>query len=122
METAKRHPPGVLHTPNEAGAVAVPVCRLSGLRATPSCARLTEWFAPGTAPTQLDDWERDGRVSLPDEYAEWSRQEQRAVGGVTLAGGPADADRTRLGAERHANVGEGSTVIEGLPCRLPPGR
>lgn len=74
MATAKRVPPGVLRTPGEAGAVSVPVCRLSGLRATHSCAQIAEWFAPGTEPTRVDDWERDGHVSLPTEYAEWARQ------------------------------------------------
>jgi penicillin-binding protein 1C len=74
MATAQRVPPGTLTTPAEAGAVAVPICRLSGLRATNRCAQLAEWFAPGTEPTQVDDWERDGHVSLPAEYADWSRQ------------------------------------------------
>jgi penicillin-binding protein 1C len=78
---ASRHiAPGALMTPAEAGAVSVPVCRLSGLRATPECAQLTEWFVPGTAPTRGDDWERGGQVTLPDEYAEWSRHGQRASG------------------------------------------
>src|ERR1044072_1991457 len=49
METAKRFPRGALVTPAEAGAVAVPVCRLSGQRASATCKQLTEWFAPGTA-------------------------------------------------------------------------
>ncbi len=75
METSKRVSPGALVTPADVGAVAVPVCRLSGMRATPQCAQLTEWFAPGTAPTTTDDWERDGRVALPAEYAEWSMQQ-----------------------------------------------
>ena len=75
---ASRHvPPGVLTTPAEAGAVSMPVCRLSGLRATPECASLTEWFVRGTEPTRDDDWERSGRVTLPDEYAEWERHGQR---------------------------------------------
>ena len=73
MATARRRSPGVLTTPSEAGAVNVSVCRLSGLRATDSCARLAEWFAPGTEPKRVDDWERDGRVSLPADYAEWAR-------------------------------------------------
>ena len=74
MATAKRVQPGALATPAELGAVSVPVCRLSGLRATPSCAQLSEWFARGTEPQGVDDWEREGRVALPAEYAEWSRQ------------------------------------------------
>ncbi|HEX6048130.1 MAG TPA: penicillin-binding protein 1C [Gemmatimonadaceae bacterium] len=79
MALARRMPPGVLTTPAEAGAVSVPVCRLSGLRATSECAQLTEWFVPGTEPTREDDWERAGRVNLPDEYGEWSRQGLRPV-------------------------------------------
>jgi len=72
MLAARRYPPGSLTTPAEAGAVALPVCRLSGMRATDACERLTEWFAPGTEPTAPDDWERGGRVRLPDEYAAWA--------------------------------------------------
>ena len=74
MAAAKRVQPGAFTTPAEVGAVSVPVCRLSGLLATESCAQLSEWFAPGTVPTRTDDWERDGRVTLPSEYADWSRQ------------------------------------------------
>ena len=60
-------------------AVSVPICRLSGLRATAQCAQLSEWFVPGTAPSRTDDWESDGRVTLPVEYADWSRQGSRPV-------------------------------------------
>jgi len=74
MATARRYQPGVLTTPADAGAVSVPVCRLSGMRATQSCAQLGEWFAPGAEPKAADDWEHDGRVMLPVEYADWSRQ------------------------------------------------
>ena len=73
MAVARRVQPGGLTTPAEVGAVNVPVCRLSGLRATSSCAQLDEWFAPGTAPTRTDDWEQSGRVRLPAEYADWAR-------------------------------------------------
>ncbi|MEO8621348.1 MAG: penicillin-binding protein 1C [bacterium] len=86
METAKRVAPGHFTTPAEAGAVAERVCRLSGLRATGECAQLTEWFAPGTAPTATDDWELGGRITLPAEYADWARQRSLPTdGGVTLA-------------------------------------
>jgi penicillin-binding protein 1C len=77
MAVARRIPPGELTTPAEAGATAVAVCRLSGLRATNECAQLTEWFVAGTEPTRADDWERGGTVQLPDEYAEWARQGMR---------------------------------------------
>jgi penicillin-binding protein 1C len=79
MATARHVQPGAFTTPAEAGAVSVPICRLSGLRATAQCAQLSEWFVPGTAPTRTDDWERDGRVALPIEYADWSRQGSRPV-------------------------------------------
>jgi len=79
MAVARHVSPGVLTTPAEAGAVSMPVCRLSGLRATPECASLTEWFVRGTEPTRDDDWERGGRVTLPDEYTEWGRHGQRAA-------------------------------------------
>lgn len=86
MAVARRIPPGALTTPSEAGAVSVPVCRLSGLRATAECAQLDEWFVPGTEPARVDGWERGGRVTLPDEYADWVRQGLRPIGGgVTLA-------------------------------------
>jgi penicillin-binding protein 1C len=80
MAVARRVPPGSLTTPAEAGAVSLPVCRLSGLRATSECAQLTEWFVRGTEPTRDDDWERGGLVMLPDEYAGWSRQGLRTAG------------------------------------------
>jgi penicillin-binding protein 1C len=86
MITARHLPPGMLTTPDEVGAVSAPVCRLSGMRATAQCAQLTEWFAVGTVPTQTDDWERGGRLALPDEYAEWAHEGLRPVAdGVTLA-------------------------------------
>jgi penicillin-binding protein 1C len=86
MAVARRIPPGALATPAEMGAVSMPVCRLSGLRAAGNCARLTEWFVPGTAPSRDDDWEHDGRVTLPEEYASWASQEMgSAMEGVSLA-------------------------------------
>ena len=78
MAVSRHVPPGVLTTPAEVGAVSLPVCRLSGLRATSECASLIEWFKPGTQPAREDDWERGGRVHLPDEYAEWAQHGQRS--------------------------------------------
>jgi penicillin-binding protein 1C len=72
MATAERYQPGALITPAEAGAVPAAVCRLSGLRATEKCAKITEWFKPGSEPSRLDDWERGGRTVLPSIYATWS--------------------------------------------------
>ena len=98
MAAARYVAPGALTTPAEAGAVSIPVCRLSGLRATPECAQLTEWFAPGTAPTRTDDWERQGRVTLPAEYADWSRQGLGPVAELALT---ARRDTPRLHALAH---------------------
>ncbi|MDB4909931.1 MAG: penicillin-binding protein, partial [Gemmatimonadetes bacterium] len=74
MHTAARHDPGALPSPASAGAVPAEVCQLSGMLATDGCPSITEWFAPGTAPTARDDWHRRGGVSLPAEYAEWRNQ------------------------------------------------
>ena len=84
MAAARYVPPGAFTTPAEAGAVSMPICRLSGLRATPECAQLTEWFAPGTMPSRTDDWEQNGRVTLPAEYADWSHQGLAPVAELAL--------------------------------------
>jgi penicillin-binding protein 1C len=112
MAVARRIPPGVLTTPTEVGAVSVPVCRLSGLRATAECAQLTEWFMPGTEPAREDDWERSGLVRLPDEYAEWSRQGLRPAGdevrrAFAAAGAPANVSGGSLPAPRAETRGSG---------------
>lgn len=86
LETARRYPPGRLPTPELVGATQAPVCRLSGLAATRECASLVEWFLPGTEPTQPDDWERDGRVTLPAEYATWQAGHDDAAGAAAAAG------------------------------------
>lgn len=75
LAVASRRAPGALPGPEAAGLVPVRVCRLSGLRATPECASVVEWFIPGTEPTRVDDWERGGRVALPATYAEWAAGE-----------------------------------------------
>ncbi|MDB4912813.1 MAG: penicillin-binding protein [Gemmatimonadetes bacterium] len=88
METAKHIAPGAFARPNEVGAVSVPVCRLSGMLATPTCAKLDEWFVPGSAPTALDDWEQGGHVTLPVQYADWAAQSMPAarVASLPVAG------------------------------------
>jgi penicillin-binding protein 1C len=98
MATARRYQPGVLTTPADVGAINVRVCRLSGLLATNTCAQLGEWFLPGTEPTRVDDWEQGGRVTLPAEYADWSRQ---GLGPVVADMSLSPAAETRLigGAE-----------------------
>jgi penicillin-binding protein 1C len=72
LETARRYPPGHLPTPEQAGAIAAPICILSGMLATPECPSTIEWFLPGTEPTRRDDWQHGGRITLPPEYAEWA--------------------------------------------------
>jgi penicillin-binding protein 1C len=70
MHTAARYEPGALPTPASAGAVPAEVCQLSGLLATNGCPSLTEWFAPGTAPTARDDPQESGRVRLAGDAHE----------------------------------------------------
>ena len=83
LVTARRHAPGWLPSPEQVGAVALPVCAVSGMRVTPGCARVIEWFLPGTEPTAEDTWTVGGRVVLPPEYAEWLAMEEHE--GVALA-------------------------------------
>src|SRR5690606_7503965 len=70
----------------------VQVCILSGLRATPECPSMTEWFLPGTEPTREDDWQRGGRTVLPPEYAEWAAQHGDAL--LAAAGDPEEPPAT----------------------------
>jgi penicillin-binding protein 1C len=88
--TAARHPPGVLTTPERSGASAVAVCRLSGLLPTARCPLTTEWFLPGTSPTQTCDWhDAHGGLSLPAEYADWAGSTHlAAVSGARSAARP----------------------------------
>jgi penicillin-binding protein 1C len=71
LQVAKRYAPGMLPTPEAAGAEPERICSLSGLRATASCPSMIEWFLPGTAPAKTDDWQEGGRTTLPPEYADW---------------------------------------------------
>ncbi len=91
LQTARRYPAGALPTPEQAGAVAMPVCRLSGMRATRDCPSMIEWFLPGTEPLRDDDWQEGGRTVLPAEYAEWERTtgQPRAVRTLAATRGPA---------------------------------
>jgi membrane carboxypeptidase/penicillin-binding protein PbpC len=96
-------PAGALTTPAEAGAVSMAVCRLSGMRATATCPQLTEWFVPGTEPRAADDWEREGRVTLPEEYAAWAGQGLGvAADGVSLASVREGTQPAFAAAARHA--------------------
>lgn len=110
LATASRHVPGVLPGPEEAGLVPVRVCRLSGLRATPDCASLVEWFIPGTEPARVDDWERGGRVALPQEYAQWAAGQ----GGRWAQAAPRAEERFRIVAPRN---GDRYAVPTGVDAR-----
>jgi penicillin-binding protein 1C len=138
LAVASRRAPGALPTPAEAGLVPVRVCRLSGLRATPGCASLVEWFVPGTEPARMDDWERGGRVALPEEYAEWASAEGGRWAALARPGGerfrivsPREGDRYAVPAgveARYATLtfhaaGAGAPVrwfVDG--AELPTGR
>jgi membrane carboxypeptidase/penicillin-binding protein PbpC len=51
-------------------------------------------------PTATDDWERDGRVVLPDEYAEWSQQQGGSSMHVATFASSASAAHTRSDSVR----------------------
>ena len=98
--SAQVHAPGVLASPASVGAVPVSICRLSGLRATPQCPGMVEWFVPGTEPVRSCDWHRGGSAHLPTEYAEWAAQagppEVPVREAATSAGPPADPEPFRI--------------------------
>jgi penicillin-binding protein 1C len=90
---ARRHEPGVLPTPERAGARLVTICRLSGLRAGAHCPASTEWFLPGSETPHLCDWHREGGVTLPAQYADWAVTASMAgVAGENTARRAASAD------------------------------
>jgi penicillin-binding protein 1C len=123
LQTARRYPPGGLHGPENAGAVPMEICRLSGLLAHPECPARLEWFKPGTEPGQVCDWHQGGHLALPPEYTEWLDQQSEeetlaaatgtgSVKGVTYAQRfrivtPQDGDRYAIPAHtdlRYATI------------------
>jgi penicillin-binding protein 1C len=115
LATARRYPVGSLPGPRSVGAVAAPICRLSGARPGPDCPTATEWFVPGHAPADTCRWhDADGDVKLPAEYAEWL-----ALSEVPRATPPA----ARTGAAEPGPVERFRIVSpgEGDVYRLPPG-
>lgn len=121
LVTARRYRPGVLPTPASAGARPVEICRLSGLRAVPGCPHMTEWFAPGTEPTESCNWHRaDGSVVLPREYASWLERRERddaaadgtllAANRVSIARGDESASSASDGESRPPHLDHSSTV------------
>jgi len=123
MATARRYAPGALTTPADAGAAPVSVCRLSGMRATPRCAHLTEWFVRGTEPTRDDDWERAGSVVLPPEYAAWAHGGLAAVTaeGSTRTPAPAAAPRRLAPPVDSIPVFRIVSPLDGDRYAVPPG-
>jgi penicillin-binding protein 1C len=119
--TARRYAPGVLTTPASAGAQPVEICRLSGLRAVAGCPHLTEWFAPGTEPTDTCDWHRaDGSVVLPREYAAWL--ERRASDDAAADGTLLAASRASAAGGADADAGFRITSPrDGDRYQVPPG-
>lgn len=92
--TARRYPPGDLLTPQETGAVPLRICRLSGLRATPDCPGMIEWFAPDQAPARDCDWHRGGgREVIPAQYVLEEGDEAATNGGAFHITAPRDGDR-----------------------------
>ncbi|MDX2061191.1 MAG: penicillin-binding protein 1C [Gemmatimonadales bacterium] len=90
LATAARFDPGSLPVPADLGLVPVEVCQVSGLRATPRCPSLTEWFRPTTIPP-LDDWYQPDGLRLPTELIEWASRNTAgnavASAGVMRSGG-----------------------------------
>jgi penicillin-binding protein 1C len=81
LATAARYQPGALAAPAEVGLVPKAVCRLSGMVATGRCPAVTEWFRPGTIPSE-DTWHGPNGIRLPSELAEWAA---RAEAGNAIA-------------------------------------
>ncbi len=87
--TARRHAPGRLPSPADAGLGRAPICRLSGLAPGPRCPTGTEWLPAAHAAREQCSWHREHGVELPPLYEEW------------LALGSGDAPVRRV-AERSA--------------------
>jgi penicillin-binding protein 1C len=91
LQTAERYPPGQLVHPERAGLIAAPVCILSGLRATPDCPSMIEWFAKGSEPHEFDTWQTGGQTVLPPEYAEWSAGQSSSLPVAQVQSKPAES-------------------------------
>jgi penicillin-binding protein 1C len=117
LVTAARYAPGVLPGPRAAGLVPATVCRVSGLRASPECPSLTEYFVPGSIPDQYCDWHNGGMVRLPTEFAEWR---------ATVDGRPGDSSRDSAAPSIGSLTEPASRLAITSPqhgdhYRLPPG-
>jgi penicillin-binding protein 1C len=111
LATARRYAPGVLPTPASTGAVALRICRLSGMRAGPGCPGDTEWFTPGTEPGRVCDWHQPAGIALPAEYADWAAEATPAeIESPTPAQTARPDDRFQI-----------VSPLDGDRYRLPPG-
>ncbi|HEX2217523.1 MAG TPA: penicillin-binding protein 1C [Gemmatimonadales bacterium] len=116
LATARRYPAGALPGPGALGAVAAPICRLSGATPHASCPTSTEWFAAGHVPRDTCAWhDRTGVVALPVEYAEWAERSEQprplAPGAIrTSPAAPDSSQRFHIVSPRDRDV-----------YRLPPG-
>lgn len=116
LAVARRYDPGNLPTPRAAGASAITVCALSGLRATERCPGTVEWFAAGSAPVSQCDWHGPGGIHLPAEFAEWTAQHRSSLApavrhtGAMAGRAPADSAEFRIVSPR-----------DGDRYRVPPG-
>jgi penicillin-binding protein 1C len=110
LATARRYPPGALATPASTGAVALRVCRVSGMLAGPDCPGETEWFAPGTGPARRCDWHVHGGLALPAEYADWAAEAEPVAPAAPSLPRPRADDRFQI-----------VSPLNGDHYRVPPG-
>lgn len=115
---AVRHAPGALPTPEQAGAHAVAICRLSGMRAGATCPVGSEWFLPGREPTQVCDWHSGNGVTLPAQYADWaSKTRLAAVSGERSAAHPAGDTASAGFRITSPAAGDVFRFVPGVPAR-----
>ena len=129
LATARRYDPGDLTTVEEVDAIPAVICRLSGKLATPFCPHMVEWFASDAPETEECDWHHDGRITLPELYAEWAdvhSEEARAIR-HTVASHASGAGETLLAFAdpvRGAPAQSGFRIIsplDGDHYEVPPG-
>ncbi len=115
LDAARRYEPGVLPSPAAAGAERAAVCRLTGLKATPECPEVEEWFLPGTVPTRVCDWhDSAGGTAWPGEYRAWAEQN-----GLDRPAGPAPV--TAAPAVIAATEFRILSPLDGDAYQIPPG-
>jgi penicillin-binding protein 1C len=119
LEVAKRYNPGQLMDAERAGLVAMPVCMLSGMRATKDCPSMIEWFTPGTEPLQEDTWQRGGRIALPSEYGEWSAAGARDAATIEVAQGPSKTGSRRILSPLDGDIYEKPPGVEARYATVP---